>query len=136
MTQVLDIERHSPLAPVRAPEVELTVLMPCLNEAETVQACVAKAVGFLRRAGVQGEVLVADNGSTDGSQALAEAAGARVVGVLDKGYGAALMGGIRAARGRFVIMGDADDSYAFERLDEMLDALRGGARMPPIRAAP
>ncbi len=128
MTQVLDIERFSQRAHAQA-EVELTVLMPCLNEAETVQACVAKAVGFLRRAGVTGEVLVADNGSTDGSQALAEAAGARVVGVLDKGYGAALMGGIRAARGRLVIMGDADDSYDFERLDEMLDELRGGAQL-------
>ena len=129
MNQVLDIERFSPPAQALAPEVELTVLMPCLNEAETVQACVAKALGFLRRAGVKGEVLVADNGSTDGSQALAEVAGARVVGVLDKGYGAALMGGIRAARGRFVIMGDADDSYDFERLDEMLAGLRGGAQL-------
>ena len=110
-------------------ELELTVLMPCLNEAETVQACVRKAMGFLARAGVAGEVLVADNGSTDGSQALAEAAGARVVGVLDKGYGAALMGGIKAARGRFVIMGDADDSYDFERLDGILDELRAGAQL-------
>ncbi|MEI9964056.1 MAG: glycosyltransferase family 2 protein [Caulobacteraceae bacterium] len=101
--------------------------MPCLNEAETVAVCVAKAVGFLERTGVKGEVLVADNGSTDGSQALAEAAGARVVGVLDKGYGAALIGGIHAARGRYVIMGDADDSYDFERLDGLLEALREGA---------
>ncbi len=111
----------------RPSPVELTILMPCLNEAETVAVCVAKAVGFLRRAGVEGEVLVADNGSTDGSQALAEAAGARVVGVLDRGYGAALMGGVCAARGRFVIMGDADDSYDFERLDAMLAELRSGA---------
>ncbi len=129
MNQVLDIERLSTPAQMLALEVELTVLMPCLNEAETVQTCVAKALGFLRRAGVNGEVLVADNGSTDGSQALAEASGARVVGVLDKGYGSALMGGIRAARGRYVIMGDADDSYDFERLDDMLAALRGGAQL-------
>ncbi len=113
----------------RAPALELTILMPCLNEAETVAACVAKAVGFLDRSGVQGEVLIADNGSTDGSQALAEAAGARVVGVLDKGYGAALIGGIEAARGRFVIMGDADDSYDFENLDAMLERLRSGAQL-------
>ena len=109
--------------------LELTILMPCLNEAETVTVCVKKAMGFLERAGVDGEVVIADNGSTDGSQALAEAAGARVVGVLDRGYGAALMGGICAARGRFVIMGDADDSYDFERLDEMLAKLRSGAEL-------
>ena len=109
--------------------LELTILMPCLNEAETVTVCVQKAMGFLQRAGVDGEVVIADNGSTDGSQALAEAAGARVVGVLDRGYGAALMGGICAARGRFVIMGDADDSYDFEHLDEMLAQLRSGAEL-------
>jgi hypothetical protein len=103
--------------------------MPCLNEAETVSVCVKKAMGFLERAGVPGEVLIADNGSTDGSQALAESEGARVVGVLDRGYGAALMGGIEAARGRYVIMGDADDSYDFENLDAMLEQLRGGAEL-------
>ena len=116
-------------ARARSPAVELTIMMPCLNEAETVAVCVGKAMGFLQRTGVKGEVLIADNGSTDGSQALAEAAGARVVGVLDRGYGAALMGGIEAARGRFVIMGDADDSYDFERLDSMLETLRSGAQL-------
>ena len=116
-------------ARARASALELTILMPCLNEAETVAICVAKAVGFLKRSGVKGEVLIADNGSTDGSQALAEAAGARVVGVLDRGYGAALMGGIEAARGRYVIMGDADDSYDFENLDSMLERLRGGDQL-------
>ena len=111
-----------------APEaLELTILMPCLNEAETIEVCVHKAMGFLQRNGVAGEVLIADNGSTDGSQAMAEALGARVVSVLEKGYGAALLGGIRAARGRFVIMGDADDSYDFERLEGLLDHLRNGA---------
>ncbi len=115
--------------PARAPELELTILMPCLNEAETVQVCVAKAMGFLQRAGVSGEVVIADNGSTDGSQALAEAAGARVIGVLDRGYGAALSGGVWAARGRYVIMGDADDSYDFERLDNILEKLRKGAQL-------
>ena len=113
----------------RSPELELTILMPCLNEAETVATCVAKAVGFLKRSGVSGEVVIADNGSTDGSQALAEAAGARVVGVLDRGYGAALMGGIEAARGRFVIMGDADDSYDFENLEAMIEKLRSGSQL-------
>ena len=108
-------------------DLELTILMPCLNEALTVAACVSKAVGFLGRAGIRGEVVVADNGSTDGSQDLARAAGARVVDVPAKGYGAALIGGVRAARGRFVVMGDADDSYDFTRLDGFVSTLRGGA---------
>jgi glycosyltransferase involved in cell wall biosynthesis len=107
--------------------LELTILMPCLNEAETIEVCVRKAMGFLTRSGVAGEVLIADNGSTDGSQGLAEALGARVVPVPTKGYGAALIGGINAARGRFVIMGDADDSYDFENLEGMVETLRGGA---------
>jgi hypothetical protein len=107
--------------------LELTILMPCLNEAETIEVCVRKARGFLERAGVKGEVLIADNGSTDGSQAMAQAEGARVVAVPEKGYGAALMGGIVAAHGRYVVMGDADDSYDFENLDGMLEHLRGGA---------
>jgi hypothetical protein len=110
-----------------AAALELTILMPCLNEAETIEVCVRKAMGYLARSGVSGEVLIADNGSTDGSQALAEALGARVVPVPEKGYGAALIGGIAAARGRFVIMGDADDSYDFESLDGMVEHLRGGA---------
>jgi glycosyltransferase involved in cell wall biosynthesis len=109
--------------------VELTILMPCLNEAKTVGRCVQAAHGFLRRAGVQGEVLVADNGSTDGSQALAEAAGARVVPIPQRGYGAALLGGIAAAQGRYVIMGDADCSYDFSRLDGFVQQLREGAEL-------
>lgn len=106
--------------------MELTILMPCLNEAETVAACVAKANDFLRRTGVIGEVLIADNGSTDGSQLLAESAGARVVAVPEKGYGSALIGGILAAKGMYIIMGDADDSYDFSHLDEYLIRLRDG----------
>jgi glycosyltransferase involved in cell wall biosynthesis len=105
---------------------ELTILMPCLNEAATVGTCVAKARQFLDRAGIAGEVLVADNGSDDGSPAAAERAGARVVQVAERGYGAALAGGIAAARGRYVIMGDADDSYDFARLDGFVDKLREG----------
>lgn len=107
--------------------LELTILMPCLNEAETIAACVAEAKGFFARTGVSGEVLVADNGSTDGSQALAEAAGARVETITERGYGAALMGGIAAARGRYIAMGDADMSYDFSTLDPFLEKLRAGA---------
>jgi glycosyltransferase involved in cell wall biosynthesis len=109
--------------------VELTILMPCLNEAETVASCVRKARGFLQRTGIDGEVLVADNGSTDGSQELAIEAGARVVAIPKKGYGSALLGGIHAAQGRFVIMADADDSYDFSRLDMFVDGLRAGYAM-------
>lgn len=112
-----------------AAALELTVLVPCLNEARTVARCVAAALGFLETAGVAGEVLVADNGSTDGSQALARQAGARVIDVPRRGYGAALGAGIAAARGRFVVMGDADDSYDFSSLRGFVDRLRGGAQL-------
>src|ERR1700689_5132687 len=101
--------------------------MPCLNEAETVATCVRKAIGFLASTGISGEVLVADNGSTDGSQALAQEAGARVVPISEKGYGNALMGGIIAARGKYIIMGDADDSYDFTNLMPFVAELRNGA---------
>jgi len=107
--------------------VELTVVMPCLNEAETVATCVRKAVKFIADSEISGEVVVADNGSTDGSQKLAEDAGARVVNISDKGYGNALMGGILAARGEYVIMGDADDSYDFSNLMPFVTELRNGA---------
>lgn len=110
-----------------ADELELTILMPCLNEAETLAVCIGKARDYLARSGVAGEVVIADNGSTDGSQAIAEANGARVVNVEQRGYGAALAGGIAAARGRFVIMGDADDSYDFASLDNFVRELRDGA---------
>lgn len=113
--------------PVELTGIEVTVVMPCLNEADTVATCVGKAVRCLRDLGVRGEVLVADNGSVDGSQKLATEAGARVVAVPARGYGAALMGGIEAAAGRFVIMGDADDSYDFSDLKKFIDGLRAGA---------
>jgi hypothetical protein len=106
--------------------IEVSVVMPCLNEALTVGICVQKARLCLERLGVIGEVIVADNGSTDGSQAIAERAGAIVVPVYRKGYGAALQGGISAARGQYVIMGDADDSYDFSKLDGFLERLRAG----------
>src|SRR5579872_1628432 len=101
--------------------------MPCLNEAETVATCVRKAIGFLAESGISGEVLVADNGSTDGSRQLAADAGARVVPISERGYGNALMGGIIAARGEYVIMGDADDSYDFTNLMPFVTELRQGA---------
>jgi glycosyltransferase involved in cell wall biosynthesis len=105
---------------------ELTILMPCLNEAETLARCIAKARDFLQRSAVAGEILIADNGSTDGSQAIAEAHGARVVPIAARGYGAALLGGIQAARGTYVIMGDSDDSYDFGRLEPFIAQLRNG----------
>lgn len=106
---------------------ELSIVMPCLNEAETLGVCIAKAKRFLARSGVAGEVVIADNGSTDGSQAIAEGLGARVVPVPIRGYGAALYWGVMAAAGRYCIMGDSDDSYDFEALDPFLEALREGA---------
>jgi glycosyltransferase involved in cell wall biosynthesis len=123
----VQIERRGEAPAGGADELELTILMPCLNEAETLAVCVDKARGFLERSGVKGEVVVADNGSTDGSQAIATEHGARVVPVPERGYGAALIGGIAAARSRFVIMGDADDSYDFENLEPMIEKLRDGA---------
>ena len=106
--------------------LELTTLMPCLNEAETLEVCVRKARHFLDSHGIDGEVLIADNGSTDGSHELARAAGARVVDIPVKGYGAALLGGIEAARGRYIIMGDSDDSYDFSNLMAFVERLRAG----------
>jgi hypothetical protein len=110
-------------------DLELSVVMPCLNEANTVALCVTKALGFMERHQIRGEVVIADNGSSDGSQKLAEEAGARVVAVPDKGYGNALMGGFLAARGRFIIMGDADDSYDFSSLEGFVEKLREGFQL-------
>lgn len=109
-----------------AENIELTILMPCLDEAETLATCIDKANGYLERSGIVGEVLIADNGSTDGSQRIAREHGARVADIPVRGYGAALIGGMEAARGRYVIMGDADDSYDFTRLDFFVDRLRAG----------
>jgi glycosyltransferase involved in cell wall biosynthesis len=107
-------------------EIELSVVMPCLNESATVGSCVRKARGAMRQHGIRGEVIVADNGSTDGSRELAAEAGAHVVPVETRGYGSALRAGIAAARGRFVLMGDADDSYDFTHLDRFVEKLREG----------
>ena len=107
-------------------QIELTILMPCLNEAETLATCIRKAMGYLSRSGVTGEVLIADNGSTDGSQEIATKLGARVLPVAERGYGAALIAGIRGAHGGYVIMADSDDSYDFENLDPFVAKLREG----------
>jgi glycosyltransferase involved in cell wall biosynthesis len=113
--------------PAESPAVELSIVMPCLDEAETLEACITKAQRFLRGHDVAGEIVVADNGSRDGSPEIARRLGARVVDVAERGYGAALHGGIQAARGRYVVIGDADDSYDFAGLAPMLEALRDGA---------
>src|SRR5215204_2919367 len=105
---------------------ELSVVMPCLNEARTLGTCIRKAQASFERLGIAGEVVVADNGSTDGSREIAEELGARVVPVERRGYGAALTGGIAAARARWVIMGDADDSYDFSALEPFVQRLREG----------
>ena len=106
--------------------VEVSVVMPCLNEAETLASCIRTAQEAIARHGLDGEVVVADNGSTDGSQEIAAKLGARLVDVSDRGYGAALMGGIAAARGEFVVMGDADESYDFAEVPAMVAKLREG----------
>ncbi|HYE65334.1 MAG TPA: glycosyltransferase family 2 protein [Pyrinomonadaceae bacterium] len=105
---------------------ELSIVMPCLNEAETLETCIRKAQEYLSLNNIAGEVVVADNGSTDGSQAIAARLGARVVPVRAKGYGSALLGGIAAARGEYVIMGDADNSYDFTGLSSFVEKLREG----------
>jgi glycosyltransferase involved in cell wall biosynthesis len=110
----------------QTPSLELSIVMPCLNEAETLGRCIEKAQRSLKELGISGEIVIADNGSTDGSQAIASSLGARVVRVEAKGYGNALMGGISAARGKYVIMGDADDSYDFGALGPFVEKLREG----------
>src|SRR3989442_12780243 len=112
----------------REPEtaVELSIVMPCLNEVETLAACIRKAREAIANEGVEAEIIVADNGSTDGSPTIAAELGARVVSVQRRGYGSALIGGIEAARGRFVIMGDADDSYDFTAIGPLIEKLREG----------
>jgi glycosyltransferase involved in cell wall biosynthesis len=109
--------------------VELTILMPCLDEAETLARCIRKAQAFLEAASITGEVLVADNGSRDGSPAIATASGARVVLVGERGYGSAIYQGSLAARGKYIVVGDADDSYDFLHLEGFMAHLRDGAEL-------
>jgi glycosyltransferase involved in cell wall biosynthesis len=108
------------------PTLELSIVMPCLNEAETLATCIGKARDYLERQQIAGEVLIADNGSSDGSQEIATNSGARVVPIPERGYGSALRGGIAAAKGQYIIMGDADDSYDFTNLSPFLEKLRQG----------
>jgi glycosyltransferase involved in cell wall biosynthesis len=115
------------IAPDQSKAIELSVVIPCLNEARTIVGCVNEAKGALAAHDIAGEVLVADNGSTDGSQELATNAGARVVAIAAKGYGNALRGGIAAAQGRYILMGDADGSYDFSHLPRFVERLRAGA---------
>ena len=105
---------------------QLSIVMPCLNEAETLETCISKAHHFLRENNIHGEVIIADNGSTDGSQEIARRLGVRVVPIEIKGYGAALLGGISAAHSKYVIMGDADDSYDFTDLGLFYNKLLQG----------
>jgi glycosyltransferase involved in cell wall biosynthesis len=118
-------EEASP-TPVSESSVELSIVMPCLNEADTIGTCVEKAMRILREHNIAGEVVIGDNGSTDGSQEIARNLGARVIPVPHRGYGNALMGGIGAARGKYVLMGDADDSYDFLETPKFLKLLREG----------
>src|SRR5215471_18677119 len=106
---------------------ELSVVMPCLNESETLRRCIMKARDALKEAGIRGEIVVADNGSTDGSQEIARQCGARVVDVRVKGYGNALQGGIAAAQAKYILMGDSDESHDFSHIPRFFDALRAGA---------
>ena len=106
--------------------IELSIIMPCLNEAETIARCIEKAKTGIQRSGVCGEIIIADNGSADGSPAIAKKLGARVVPVKEKGYGSALRGGIRAALGKWILMADADDSYDFSEADRFVKKLQEG----------
>jgi hypothetical protein len=115
--------------PEQTGEIDVSVVIPCLNEAESIEICIEKALGSFERLGLNGEVVVADNGSTDGSPELAEAAGARVVHESRPGYGSAYLAGFAAARGRYIVMGDADDTYDFSAIDPFIEELDKGAEM-------
>jgi glycosyltransferase involved in cell wall biosynthesis len=125
-----EVDRQPVASPVKdVKAIEVSVVMPCLNEAETLEACIVKAQRALQEAHIAGEIVIADNGSTDGSLQIAERLGAKVVNVQAKGYGSALMGGIAAACGQYVVMGDADDSYDFGHIPRFVEQLRKGAQV-------
>lgn len=126
MTSQIFLPPKSQPASESIPSLELSIVIPCLNEAETLATCIRKAQWYLKQHNISGEVIIADNGSTDGSQGIATQMKARVVSVKEKGYGSALRGGIAAARGQYAIMGDADDSYDFTKLAPFLNKLREG----------
>jgi glycosyltransferase involved in cell wall biosynthesis len=124
----VDCVEHGPSTSSTLPEdLDVTLLIPCLHEQGTLAAVVDNGIRFLEQSKVKGEVLVSDNGSTDGSVELATRRGARVVHASTRGYGAALRQGIRVARGRYIVMGDADDTYNFEEISPFLEQLRKGA---------
>ena len=123
MSTISTLPAENAAAPQKS--IELSVVMPCLNEAETLRNCIAAASEALKRAGTYGEIVIADNGSTDGSQEIARQCGARVVNVPQRGYGNALQGGIAGANGKYILMGDADESYDFSHIPRFLDQLRG-----------
>jgi len=125
ITTAAHLPPRDPLA-TPAGQIEVSIVIPCLNEADTLQNCIRKAQAALRDDNINGEIIVADNGSADGSPRIAEAAGARVVHVVERGYGSALMGGIAAAAGRFIVIGDADDSYDFREVPRIVAKLREG----------
>src|ERR1700722_6196753 len=121
---------HGPepeVSPLPGPVVDISVVMPCLNEEASVGVCVAKAFEGISRGGLRGEVIVSDNGSTDKSVAVARAAGARVVQEPRRGYGNAYLKGFSEARGRYIVMGDSDDTYDFSVLDKLVEPLTSGA---------
>ena len=127
MTPTIRPEIKDPVLQGTPTAVELSVVLPCLNEAETLETCILRAQQAMRDANIAGEVVVADNGSTDGSIEIGERLGAYVIHVAAKGYGNALMGGIAAARGKYVVMGDADASYDFAHIPRFVQPLREGA---------
>lgn len=123
-----EVDRQPVVSPIKGVEaIEVSVVMPCLNEAETLETCIVKAQRALQEAHIAGEIVIADNGSTDGSVEIAQQLGARLVNVRTKGYGSALMGGIAAASGKYIVMGDADDSYDFSHIPRFVEQLRQGA---------
>ena len=126
MLQQPDFSTRRSQEPTATDSVQLTILMPCLNEAETLGRCIKKANNWIDSFGMVAEVVIADNGSTDGSQAIAESLGARVVPVQQRGYGSALFHGCMAAKGEWIIMGDSDDSYDFSNLDSFIEKLHEG----------
>ena len=124
--QALSNKRGILISDIGSMEPEVSIVMPCLNEARTLAACIEKAQVFLKERGISGEIIVADNGSTDGSVEIAENLNAQIVKVMVRGYGAALAAGIDAARGKYVIMGDSDQSYDFSALSPFVEKLRDG----------